>query len=51
MIKNERLEKWLIQIRRIIEHREIGAEKNIKKIFTKLYKELLFLISNEVSKL
>lgn len=46
LIKNETLEKWLIQLRKIIEHRELGIEKNIKKI-KKLYEELLFLVSNE----
>lgn len=39
-IKSETLQKYLIQIRRISEHREKGAELNIRRLYKKLIKDL-----------
>ena len=47
MIKNETLEKWLIQMRRIAEHRESNSMRNIRRIYRELYKELQSYLSNE----
>lgn len=47
MIKNETLEKWLIQMRRIAEHREENSMRNIRRIYRELYKELQIYLSNE----
>lgn len=47
MISNATLEKWLIQIRRIEEHRVKGTERKVRSIYRKLYKELKAYIATE----
>ncbi len=47
MIKNDTLEKWLIQMRRIAEHREANSQRNIKRIYRELIKELQVYLSGE----
>ena len=47
MIQNDTLEKWLIQMRRIAEHREVNSERNIRRIYRELFKELQAYLSEE----
>lgn len=46
-VSKDKLEKLLIQVRRIAEHREIGAEKEIRKVYKQLAKELKQFIGYE----
>lgn len=49
-VDTKTLEKHLIQVRRIAEHREAGSEVKIRKMFTKLKKELNAFIGSEYVK-
>ncbi len=44
--KESELEKYLVQVRRIAEHREIGAERKIKKIYKELTEDLNSWLGN-----
>lgn len=44
------LEKYLIQVRRISDHREAGSEAKIRKMFTRLKKELTAFVGEEYVK-
>ena len=50
-VSKETLEKHLVQIRRIAEHREAKAEQNIKYYFAALKKDLNSFLGNEYAKL
>lgn len=50
-VSKETLEKHLIQVRRIAEHREAKAEQNIRYYFAKLKKDLNSFLGNEYAKL
>ena len=50
-VSKETLEKHLIQVRRIAEHREAKAEQNIRYYFGKLKKDLNSFLGNEYAKL
>lgn len=45
------LEKYLIQLRRIEAHRELGAERNIRRIYKTLLKDLQGFIGSEYAQL
>ncbi len=50
-VSKETLEKLLVQVRRIAEHREAKAEQNIKHYFAALKKDLNSFLGNEYAKL
>lgn len=49
-VKTKTLEEYLVQVRRIAEHREAGSEAKIRKMFAKLKKELTDFIGEEYAK-
>lgn len=49
-VETKTLEEYLVQVRRIAEHREVGSEAKIRKMFAKLKKELTDFVGAEYAK-
>ena len=50
-VKRSTIEKYMVQLRRIEEHREKNAEKNIRKLYKKMLKETQEFLGVEYAKL